>query len=91
MCTIIYPLRGYSFKGYRTYTCRFRHQDDIRRIQLSDWQKFFDCYADKYDKECFVQNTDAELPFLQDQLRLSAEGQILDIGCGTGRHSVWTG
>ncbi len=55
---------------------------------MSDWQKFFDCYADKYDKECFVQNTDAELPFLQDQLRLSSEGQILDIGCGTGRHSV---
>ena len=57
-------------------------------VVLNDWQKFFDSYADKYDKECFVQNTDTELSFLVDQLQSPSDGRILDVGCGTGRHSV---
>ncbi|MBD3332307.1 methyltransferase domain-containing protein [candidate division GN15 bacterium] len=54
----------------------------------SKWERFFDTHAPKYDKEVFAQNTEAEIPFLIEVLALEKGASILDIGCGTGRHTV---
>jgi len=53
-----------------------------------EWQEFFDGYAPLYMGECFTKNTAAEVDFLVEEMRVSAGSSILDIGCGTGRHSV---
>ena len=55
---------------------------------MDDWQSFFDTYATKYDGEGFTHNTEAEIPFLQEHLNLAPGARVLDVGCGTGRHSV---
>lgn len=52
------------------------------------WERFFHLEADQYDDECFVQNTEAEADFLVEELQLKSGSRILDVGCGTGRHSL---
>ena len=52
------------------------------------WQQFFDGYAPQYEDEVFTRGTEAEVAFLVDILRLPTGARILDIGCGTGRHSI---
>ena len=52
------------------------------------WKDFFRLEAARYDDECFVQNTDAEIAFLLEELDLPPGSAILDVGCGTGRHSI---
>ncbi len=55
---------------------------------MSCWREFFDAFAPRYDEEVFTKNTEAEVRFLQEHLRVPRGGRILDVGCGTGRHSV---
>jgi 2-polyprenyl-3-methyl-5-hydroxy-6-metoxy-1,4-benzoquinol methylase len=54
----------------------------------NEWQEFFDGYAVKYDDECFTKNTTAEVEFIVAELGLEPGMSILDMGCGTGRHTV---
>lgn len=55
---------------------------------MNDWLHFFEHEAPQYEQEIFTQNTAAELRFLVETLSLPPGAAILDIGCGTGRHSL---
>ena len=52
------------------------------------WEEFFRHEADRYDDEPFTQATEAEVAFLIEEFALPKGASILDMGCGTGRHSV---
>ena len=56
---------------------------------MKQWyESLFENYANKYDKECFVQGTLGECDFIEEELNHDKTKRILDIGCGTGRHSI---
>ena len=54
----------------------------------SEWEVFFDGHASIYMQEVFTRDTLREVDFLVELLSLDPGTEILDIGCGTGRHSL---
>lgn len=56
---------------------------------MKQWyEALFENYAQKYDKECFVQGTLGECDFIEEEINRNRSLKIIDIGCGTGRHSI---
>ena len=56
---------------------------------MAQWyEALFANYAEHYDRENFVQGTCGECDFLEKEIDGDRRKKILDIGCGTGRHSV---
>jgi 2-polyprenyl-3-methyl-5-hydroxy-6-metoxy-1,4-benzoquinol methylase len=56
---------------------------------MKQWyEELFENYGLTYDKEIFTQGTSGECDFLEKEIGLNRQVRILDIGCGTGRHSI---
>ena len=48
----------------------------------------FENYGKTYDRESFTQGTIGECDFIEKELNFNKSLKILDVGCGTGRHSI---
>ena len=52
------------------------------------YELLFTNYANTYEKEPFTKGTIQEVDFIEKELAYDKSKKILDMGCGTGRHSI---
>ncbi|MCX6149527.1 MAG: class I SAM-dependent methyltransferase [Ignavibacteriales bacterium] len=52
------------------------------------YEELFTNFAESYDNQVFVKGTIGEVDFIEKEINHNKSFQIIDIGCGTGRHSI---
>jgi len=52
------------------------------------YELLFENYSRKYDQESFTYGTKGECDFIEKELDFNRGLKIIDVGCGTGRHSI---
>lgn len=57
-------------------------------IKKQWYETLFENYGEKYDNECFAQGTIGECDFIEKEINHNKTLKIIDIGCGTGRHTI---
>lgn len=56
---------------------------------MKQWyEALFENYGKKYDGEVFTQGTVGECDFIEQEIGQNKSLKIIDVGCGTGRHSI---
>jgi 2-polyprenyl-3-methyl-5-hydroxy-6-metoxy-1,4-benzoquinol methylase len=56
---------------------------------MNQWyEELFTNYARTYDDQIFTKGTNTEVDFIEKEINYDKKSVILDVGCGTGRHSI---
>jgi 2-polyprenyl-3-methyl-5-hydroxy-6-metoxy-1,4-benzoquinol methylase len=58
-------------------------------MNMPQWyEELFKNYSETYDTEIFTKGTIGECDFIEKEISYKKIVKILDVGCGTGRHSI---